>query len=314
MKSIVARCLALLCAALPAVDACAQAMTASDEVRLQLRLGPDGRLRLIPEGAAQMPPSLLQPPLPTLTAAERAIDLPANGTGIVLRVSSAESDNGVCPGYQTVRIGPFAGCDVFVFQGLPGATGSTDLTFEYDTGLGFGFDASFGLGWVDAAQSDLSPMGWLLLPGVGDTNRLPGLIGLDARNLRQQFASYGVGSFIRLSPEFRLDFGYGHTNGPGSSFDLLALPGLPTEQDSLFIGLSYGRFSGGLIGRQTRIGPDGTSTDSLDLGFAWRMPWNAELEFGARNLITRPPKPDPGTQPLDEGDLRVPYLRYHQEL
>jgi len=46
-----------------------------------------------------------------------------------------------------------------------------------------------------------------------------------------------------------------------------------------------------------------------------RVLWRADAgEVPTRRLIVRPTKAEGGKGDVDEGDLRVPYLRYHQEL
>lgn len=88
------------------------------------------------------------------------------------------------------------------------------------------------------------------------------------------------------------------------------------RESSLRVALSRGSFSGGLTGRVVRpelAGRMGWS--SLDLGVAWRTPWQGELSFGAENLLSAreddsAPKPDPR---LDSATARTPYVRYTQD-
>jgi hypothetical protein len=89
------------------------------------------------------------------------------------------------------------------------------------------------------------------------------------------------------------------------------------DTGALSFGLSRGPLSGELVSRIVHSEPLGQSHyywAGLDLGLAWRMPWDAELRFGARNLITRTQQAAP-TPPaaMDEARARTPYVRYRQD-
>lgn len=299
----------------------------SDEpVRLRLALDHEGRVHLSTEPVepAVLPPSLNAAPLPTPGTYHPSL-APMSGIAIDLSASGQELLPAGClsPAGGLSGIGTF-GCDPAGYGGLPGAVQSGDIVIRFDSASAYGFDVSYGLGWLDegagtfAHEAGLAG-GSILLPGwVG-----PGLAQPDWRSER-----VGVGGYLWLGPELRLSLGLDHASGPLAMFQvdpvtgvagiagLAASPWLAGgQEDSLSIALGTRRFQGTITGRQLR--PDnageGLSLDSLDLGFSWRMPWRAALEFGARNLIVKPRKADEARQPA-EGDLRVPYVRYHQEL
>lgn len=106
---------------------------------------------------------------------------------------------------------------------------------------------------------------------------------------------------------------------------ILGLTGQPENQASVGFNWSHGDFSGSVSSRYTdglmlngQVHPAAWTT--VDINFAWRTPWNANLSLGAQNLLGQ----DHGgadiglegaTPPeLDSAFSRVPYVRYEQDL
>ena len=318
--TIAARLTALILAALAAPLAFGQG--SSDPVRLRLALDSDGRLHLSTEPVTYAPPPLLQPSLPLLRGGTEARVPTATSIGIDLTVSHNDS-NSLAPCFAVgglSRMGAFGGCDITGYSGLPGVVNSGDFVLRFGAGQSYGLDFSYGLDWLDTVPELTASGQWLQMagrPNAAASILLPGWVGpVLNQSLRSERLS--IGSFLWLAPDLKLDLNYEHAQGPMALFQIESgiLPWESGHQDSISLGLSYGRFHGALVGRQLR--PDnplhGGAMDSLDLGFAWRMPWNAAVEFGARNLIVRPRTPEPDAPAIEESDLRVPYLRYHQEL
>lgn len=90
------------------------------------------------------------------------------------------------------------------------------------------------------------------------------------------------------------------------------------SQAAVQFGLRYGRFSGGITGRVVRPStPNALGEFSgIDIGVAWRTPWQGEFALGARNVLSRGGEtllPDPDAS-LEEATARTPYVRYKQDL
>ncbi|MCK9487818.1 MAG: hypothetical protein M0Q42_00170 [Xanthomonadales bacterium] len=293
--------------------------------RLRLAMAPDGRVYLSVEPATLTPAlgnlALQQParlPLqPDTQTPQYVLDLS------VAAGRPAEQD---CVFIGTsMHLGSLSGCDLAIagYDGLPGAVQSLELALSLqDSGQRFGFDARYGLGWLDAARGENLPGAWLIagdltqapghrliLPGLTGYGESLALVGQDRLNLS---------AFLQLDSGVRLYLGYEHTDTLSQMFQPAAPVWQLGEQDSLSLGLGLGRFQGTLTGRQLRpVNPmqdQQGAINSLDLGISWRMPWRAELEFGARNLIVTPAQPEAADRDRQQRDLRVPYLRYHQEL
>jgi hypothetical protein len=306
----------LLLAALSATPTFAQRV--DEPVRLRLALDPDGSVRLSADPMPNAPPPLLRAALPRLSPNDRALPL-----HLAIDLSASRPDASTMPPCLSeglLRLGRMAGCDAAGYGGLPGAITGTDVLLTLDTGRGYGFNLDYGLDWL-AGPDRFGGLGdWLAfgeLSESGAATLLPGWIGpvLGPAGLGSE--RFGLGGFLWLGPDLRLDLGLQHAEGSALLFDPgAAAPWSQSSQDSVRLGLRYGRFQGGVIGRQLQ--PDqalgGTPTRSLDLGISWRMPWRAAIEFGARNLIVRPQATDGDEGEPDQGDLRTPYLRYHQEL
>lgn len=95
--------------------------------------------------------------------------------------------------------------------------------------------------------------------------------------------------------------------------------GLPGTQrwDSteLTIGGGIGAFSGAVTGRVVDMSGREGSWGGIDLGLTWRTPWQARLTVGAHNFMTRGKNPWTGLEEeAEEGQSRVPYVRYQQDL
>lgn len=310
--------LSLLAASLPGL---ALAQTSEEALRLHLSLGPDGRIELSTSSAADA--ALAEP---ATSPGPLAFDgHPLRRYAINLSASTTAGVTGAdCAGNALLRLGPLSGCDWLgsAYNGLPGAVRNLDMGLQLsDSQQRLGLDFRYGLGWLDSSRlGDHSlPGQWLLhgLNAAADRGwSLPAWSGVPLAPFTLE--RMALGGFIGLGDALRLHLGYEHAEGPLALFSSeLGASWASGTQDSVSLGIGYGRFYGGLTGRQLRpadpmLGQQGAS-NSLDLGFSWRMPWNAELEFGARNLITNPAKPETPER-SQQGDLRTPYLRYHQEL
>jgi hypothetical protein len=304
----------LLLAALSASPAFAQRV--EEPIRLRLALDPDGSVRLSADPMPNAPPPLLRAALPRLAPHDPG--LPAR-LAIDLSASPADGASAVpCLSDGLLRIGSQAGCDAAAYGGLPGAIVGSDVMLTLDTGRGYGFSLDYGLDWLGGPELTDGAGSWLALGDLGGPAiLLPGWIGPMLGDARIGSERVGLGGFLWLGPDLRLDLGVQHVEGSALLFDAgTAAPWSQSSQDSVALGLRYGRFQGGVVGRELR--PDqaygGVPTRSLDLGVSWRMPWRAAIEFGARNLIVRPQAADADEAKPDQGDLRTPYLRYHQEL
>ena len=316
----------LLCLALlPAPFAAAQAL--DEPVRLRLSLDPDGRVHLSTEAEPALPPSLRAAPLPVLDVSSRQRNPGWGRIALELNAAAADSSGGPSPCLinDSPHLRHLRGCEPAAWTGLPGAVPGTELVLRLDHGSGVGVDLSYGLGWLETGHRLADAGAWLGLGQISEAAAsllLPGWVGPTLGEIDRRSERLGVATYLWLGPQLRLDLAYAHTDGPGdwlrTGGQAAALPWLPGSEDSLSFGVGYGRFQGALTGRQWRadtvIGNANTGMDSLDLGFSWRMPWNAELEFGARNLIVRPQRPDAAKPGPDQGDLRTPYIRYHQDL
>lgn len=308
----------------PTAGALADGEAASQPARLRLALAPDGRVHLsvepaILEGAhAGLPLRPQRLPLQPGSAAPQYV--------LDLSVAAGQRADQDCVFTGTsLHLGSLAGCGLAFgdYVGPPGAVQSLELALSLqDSQQRFGFDARYGLGWLDAARGDNLPGAWLisgdLSQAPGQRIILPGLTGFGEQLALVGQDRINLGAFVQMDSGLRLYLGYEHTDALGELFQ----PALPAwqigSQDSLSLGLGLGRFHGTLTGRQLRplnpLQDQQGAINSLDLGFSWRMPWRAELEFGARNLIVTPAQPEAGDRERQQRDLRVPYLRYHQEL
>ncbi len=293
--------------------------------RLRLALAADGRVHLSVE-----PPSLAAshdalPLRPMRLPLQPGTSAPQYVLDLSVAAGPAAEQDCVLTG-TSLHLGSLSNCGLTLadYDGLPGAVQSLELALSLrDSRQRFGFDARYGLGWLDAARGDNLPGAWLitgdLSQGPGNQVILPGLTGFGEQLALVGQDRLNLGAFLQLDSGVRLYLGYEHTDALSELFQ----PALPSwqigAQDSLSLGLGLGRFQGTLTGRQLRpLNPlqdqQQGAINSLDLGISWRMPWRAELEFGARNLIVTPAQPEAGDRERQQRDLRVPYLRYHQEL
>ena len=93
----------------------------------------------------------------------------------------------------------------------------------------------------------------------------------------------------------------------------------PLNSAALGVGWQKGAFRTDLTSRYLDLlegGEQATGWTSFDVNFAWRMPWNASVSVGARNVLNNPA---PQTNNLSDAEVenffgRVPYVRYQQDL
>lgn len=197
-------------------------------------------------------------------------------------------------------------------------SGRAGLAFTREQlGLGLSYGVSRGEGLLPfalAGVGDAGAIGPLELsyPGLDTTTPIPGLTS--------------VGQDLSARATWRFAGGpqliVGASMGDGRlQFDS-GLPGLAYDHAALGVGLRYGPFSGGVVGRVMRPSDGGLGDlrpwAGLDIGVSWRTPWQGELTFGARNLISRqgdPLLPDPtASAVIDEASARTPFVRYKQDL
>jgi hypothetical protein len=296
-----------------------------EPVRLRLALDDNGRLHLSTEPAPGLAPSLYPQPLPALSALDGVRVPTSTGTAIDFTLSSVDGSIVCSPSaVGLARFGSLGGCELLGYGGLPGAIQRGDLAVQFGTHQSYGVGLSYGLDWLDSPLDSGGTSRWInagSLTGTDASALLPGWVGpvLGTDSLRAE--RFGLGGFAWFGQDLRIDLNYEQVKGAlaliSSDPPMTALlPWETAQQDSISLGMSYGRLQGALTGRQ--LTPEspmaGPGRDSLDLGFSWRMPWNAALEFGARNLLVRPKKAEGSEPSPEDGDLRVPYLRYHQEL
>lgn len=183
-----------------------------------------------------------------------------------------------------------------------------------------GLDLRFGLGWLDSGE--VQP--WVAQQALPDLSApapllgatlVPGLPDLTGARLVSQ--GIGVRGLFDLGSQRWLSIAGSHNR---SRLDPGLLGGDVLRQwdsSALSVGLGQGNLYGELTGHVSDVPGSDAFWGGLDLGISWRMPWQAELTFGARNLISRGSNPwlvDDAGDPLDEAESRVPYVRYHQDL
>ncbi len=93
----------------------------------------------------------------------------------------------------------------------------------------------------------------------------------------------------------------------------------PLTSAAFGVGWQRGAFRGDLTSRYLDVTsqPDqAAGWTSLDVNFAWRMPWNASVSVGARNVLNNPAPPTNNLSDAEMENLfgRVPYVRYQQDL
>lgn len=158
-------------------------------------------------------------------------------------------------------------------------------------------DISYAETWLDHTS-------WLAAPeSIGQAPLWRGQeLGLSSR-----FGAVGGDQMM-----FGLSFAHwrGHP-GPWAALDAY-------DSATFSIGLSRGALSGEIASRLVHsdhaLGQP-QYWAGLDLGLSWRMPWHGEIQFGARNLVTRSQLPASTAAPsaMDEVRARTPYVRYHQD-
>jgi hypothetical protein len=154
-----------------------------------------------------------------------------------------------------------------------------------------------------APQAAASSTEWpLMLAAPGKARLAVERLGLDGR--------------IRLGESLGLDWSAVSTDARRTGYP--AVGDLGFEQKALSLGLSAGPWSGGVTGRVTRpravVGVE-SPYESLDFEVTWLTPWDAELRFGAENLLMRGGDRQP-VQPqarISEPPSRTPFVRYRQD-
>ena len=187
----------------------------------------------------------------------------------------------------------------------------------------------FGSGALDVALAyGASSAGfgdsWLLPPDALSSYRLSPLGLGTAQPAFGASSTLGAAQDLSMLGTWRLDPSHAINVGAAIGQTSLQLPAfrspLELEQAALGFGLSRGAFSGSIVGRVVRSNGTtalSTTRSGLDIGVSWRTPWQGELSFGARNLLSRGEAaalPDPADVALDESTARTPYVRYKQDL
>lgn len=191
-------------------------------------------------------------------------------------------------------------------------SGQAEISWNEPTA---GLDLSFGLFWLQGQNSAFALGSSLPLAGLGWASppQVPNLRGV----------SFGATKSFIIGDELKLVLG-------GSlARQEMRLPGLISPLESSFldlnIALENGAFSGILNSRHYQPGGGAARWQAIDLGIAWRTPWQGQLSFGARNLLGKrsPPSLTPsqalgfGAQPdlmNEPSQGRVPFVRYRQDL
>lgn len=184
-----------------------------------------------------------------------------------------------------------------------------------------GVDLSFGLSWLDT--SFVAPIDGLPddAAALWPTNALQlkawaggfgELIGahLDAQQLH-------LGATLNFTPQRWMSL----VGSLATQRFTPAGTGLPLhwEAATVTLGVGYRGVTGQITGRLLELPAQNASWSGLDLGVSWRMPWQAELTVGARNVLGSGPS-DPSKWPLaelpvlEDPSTRVPYVRYRQDL
>lgn len=183
----------------------------------------------------------------------------------------------------------------------------------------FGLDLSRGQ--LDAVEALSGPLGLGANPigswSLGSHRIAPALGGL-LSDYRQD--RVGVDSQFRLGQEGWLSLGGSLARAQLLPGDGLLLPGAHAwHSNEIVLGGGWGAFSGAITSRVIEVpGQPGQST-ALDIALSWRMPWQAQITVGARQLSGGSADPDDpfGVRGLDgrnDGEDRVPYVRYKQDL
>ena len=105
----------------------------------------------------------------------------------------------------------------------------------------------------------------------------------------------------------------------GTDLTLTPDPSEPLTSASFGLGWQKGAFRGDITSRYLDVinqTESATGWTAFDVNFAWRMPWNASVSVGARNVLNTPA---PVTDNLSDAEVenffgRVPYVRYQQDL
>lgn len=183
------------------------------------------------------------------------------------------------------------------------------------------FQLSFGVGRYDFGTGAAAPVAqtqapqyapvqaWQAAPSPFLTH---GLLGtrLDIQDL-------GMSSRVGVGEDGWLSIGGTYTRARLVPANEAIGMGVAQRWDTteLTVGGGMGAFSGAVTGRVVDMsGRDGL-WGGLDLGLTWRTPWQARLTLGAHNVVTRGKNPWTGLDDdAEEGQGRVPYVRYQQDL
>lgn len=190
-----------------------------------------------------------------------------------------------------------------------------------------GVDLTFGLGWLDSGTIrpatpgalELAPLGGILATSpLAAGTLVPFAVGLpELAGARLVSRSIGVRGLFDLGSQRWLSLG-GSVSRNRFDPGLLGGDALRRwDSSALSVGLGQGNLYGELTGHMADLPGTDAAWGGLDVGISWRMPWQAELTFGARNLLSTGSNPwlvDQSGEPLDEAESRVPYVRYHQDL
>lgn len=183
----------------------------------------------------------------------------------------------------------------------------------------FGLDLSRGQ--LDAVEALSGPIGLGTDPiapwSLGSRGTAPVFGGLlsDYRQNR-----LGFNGRFRLGEEGWLSLGGSLARAQLLPGDGLLLPGAHSWHSNEFtLGGGWGAFSGAITSRVIEVPGQSGQSSALDIALSWRMPWQAQITVGARQLSGGIADPDDpfGMRGLDgrsDGEDRVPYVRYKQDL
>jgi hypothetical protein len=184
-------------------------------------------------------------------------------------------------------------------------------------GTDFGIDLGLALSWLEPAlPRSLVPALSSALPTVAvpGSSNLPRLV-IPAHSLGRfsDSAQFGARASWYFSGSQSLDLG-ASIGRIRLSPDLAGSRPL-WQQKALSLGLGSDTVSASITGRiynplRGTLGTDAQRWTGIDLGLTWHTPWQAELSFGAQNVLTSPPL----TGSEANSQARTPYVQYQQDL
>ena len=269
--------------------------------------------------------SLILAPIEPALAADGNVATGINGVLSLPAVNASRFNIGA--GQQWVvagpaRAAPWCGnlAGLLVYSATPSECQGADLDVREpalsrnQASLGYSTDRfDFTLGYGITSGSAAVPFSGTAVAPLGiDYLGLSGAPGRDATG--QDLALTGTWRIAPLTA-LRVTAAIGET----SVRDAFAPQWMAYDHAALGLGVSRGPFSGSIVGRVVRGPAAGTAPawGGLDLGVAWRTPWQGELSFGARNLLSTGPEPgvtNPAEAQLDRDTARTPYVQYKQDL